>query len=123
MKVNTQVPDTEKVQNQTYLGLVEPNWKGRLANHTADFKHASRRGATCLSEYVWTLKEAGREYSITWAIMARAKSYSPTSDCCRLCVKEKSLMILYPEWATLNDRHEFFSHCRHKRKLLLSSAP
>ena len=109
----------------TYLGLVEPEWKSRLGNHKQDFKTRSKKGATCLSSYIWSLKEKGlvedRDFSITWALVARAKAYSPTSDSCRLCLKEKSLMILKPEWALLNSRDEFFNYCRHKSKLLLSN--
>ena len=65
--------------------------------------------------------EEDKDYFITWALVARAKAYSPTSDSCRLCLKEKSLIMLKPEWAMLNSRDEFFIHCRHKNKLLLSS--
>ena len=125
VKVDADVPEAEVVPVKTYLGLVEPEWKGRHSNHKQDFKTTSRRDATCLSSYIWSLKDKGmvedRDYSISWALMARAKAYSPTSDCCRLCLKEKSLMILKPEWAELNSRDEFFNHCRHKNKLLLSN--
>ena len=65
--------------------------------------------------------EENKDFTITWALAARAKSYSPTSDSCRLCLKEKSMMILKPEWALLNSRDEFFNHRRHKSKLLLSN--
>ena len=119
------VMEVEDAPVETYLGLVEPEWKGRLGNHKQDFKTSSRRDATCLSTYIWSLKEKGlkedRDFSITWALVGRAKAYSPTSDSCRLCLKEKSLMILKPEWAKLNSRDEFFNHCRHKNKLLLAN--
>ena len=115
----------EEAPVKTYLGLAEPEWKVRLGNHKQDFKTTSKKNATCLSTFIWSLKEKGmvedRDFSIAWALVGRAKSYSPTSDSCRLCLKEKSLMILKPEWATLNSRDEFFNHCRHKHKLLLSS--
>ena len=118
-------PEVEKVPDQTYLGVVEPEWKERLGNHKQDWKKASRRGATCLSKYIWALKEKGleeeKDWSVSWALMARASAFSPTAGYCRLCVKEKSLMMMKPEMATLNDRDEFFAHCRHKNKLLLSS--
>ena len=109
----------------TYLGVVEPEWKERKRNHKSDFKLPHRRIATCLSEYIWSLKDKGleedKDWTVTWALMARAPSFSPTTGCCRLCLKEKSLMVLKPEWATLNNRNEFFATCRHKTKLLLSS--
>ena len=111
--------------DQTYLGVCEPEWKERLGNHKQDWKKPDKRGATCLSKYIWSLKDKGlekdRDWTVSWALMARASVFSPTSGCCRLCVKEKSLMVLKPELASLNDRDEFFAHCRHKNKLLLSS--
>ena len=118
-------PEVEKVPDQTYLGVVEPEWKERLGNHKQDWKNPDKRGATCLSKYIWSLKDKGlvqdKDWTVSWALMARAKAFSPSSGYCRLCIKEKSLMILHPEWASLNDRDEFFAHCRHKNKLLLSS--
>ena len=78
-----------------------------------------------MSGYIWSLKDRGmvedKDFTISWTLLARAKAYSSTTDCCRLCLKEKSMMILQPHLALLNDRDEFFNHCRHKNKLLLSS--
>ena len=125
VKVPRGVVEVEDAPGKTYLGLVEPEWKLRQGNHKQDFKTASRRDATCLSTHIWSLKDKGlvedKDFTINWALVARAKAYSPTSDSCRLCLKEKSLMILKPEWALLNSRDEFFNHCRHKNKLLLST--
>ena len=125
VKVDAEVPAAEVVPVKTYLGIVEPEWKERKGNHNSDFKYSSKRGATCLSGYIWSLKDKGmvenKDFTISWTLVARAKAYSSTTDCCRLCLKEKSLMILQPHLALLNDRDEFFNHCRHKNKLLLSS--
>ena len=104
---------------------LKAEWKERKGNHNSDFKYSSKRGATCLSGYIWSLKDKGmvenKDFTISWTLVARAKAYSSTTDCCRLCIKEKSLMILQPHLALLNDRDEFFNHCRHKNKLLLSN--
>ena len=117
--------EVEEAPEHTYLGLTEPEWKERLGNHKQDFKTTSRRNATRLSTFIWSLKEKGKvedkDFAISWALVGRAKAYSSSINSCRLCLKEKSLMILKPEWATLNSRDEFFNHCLHKRKLLLSS--
>ena len=125
VKVDADVPAAEVLPAKTYLGIVEPEWKERKGNHNSDFKHSSKRGATCLSGYIWSLKDRGmvedKDFTISWTLLARAKAYSSTTDCCRLCLKEKSMMILQPHLALLNDRDEFFNHCRHKNKLLLSS--
>ena len=120
------VDDNEPaVPDQTYLGITEPEWKLRHANHKQDFKKVSQRGRTCLSKYIWSLKDKGlveeRDYNITWALVSKASSFSPTSGQCRLCLLEKSLLVLKPHLGTLNDREEFFCHCRHKDKLLLQA--
>ena len=60
-------------------------------------------------------------YSISWTLMSKASSFSPTTGQCRLCLMEKSLLVLKPHLGTLNDRNEFFCHCRHKEKLLLEA--
>ena len=80
--------EVEDAPEMTYLGLTDPEWKERLGNHKQDFKTASRKDATCLSSYIWSLKEKGlvedKNFFISWALVGRAKAYSPTSDCCRL---------------------------------------
>ena len=88
-------------------------------------KKPAHRGRTCLSKYIWSLKDKGLvediDYSISWALITRASSFSATSGQCRLCLMEKSLLVLKPHLGSLNDRDEFFCHCRHKEKLLLQA--
>ena len=99
--------------------------EGEARQPQTGLQDGQQASATCLSTYIWSLKDKGKvedkDFSISWALVGRAQAYSPTADSCRLCLKEKSLMILKPEWAVLNSRDEFFNHCRHKNKLLLSS--
>ena len=45
----------EKVPDQTYLGVCEPEWKERLGNHKQDWKKPPKGGATCLSKYIWSI--------------------------------------------------------------------
>ena len=117
--------EEERTPDETYVGVTEPEWKLRLGNHKQNFKKVSQRGHTCLSNYIWTLKDKGlveeRDYNITWALKAKATSFSPTSGQCRLCLTEKVLMVLEPQSSTLNDRNEFYNHCLHKDKLLLGA--
>ena len=126
VKADEEVPAVvELTPVKTYLGLSSTEWKERLGNHKQTFKKASRKGETCLSSYIWELKakgmEEGRNFNISWALVGRANTYSPSSDLCRLCLLEKSMIMRKPEWALLNSRDEFFNPCRHKTKLLLSS--
>ena len=127
VKVNPpeEATEEERAPDQTYIGLTEPEWKLRHGNHKQNFKRPSQRGATCLSKYIWSLKDKGleeeKDYNITWAFKTTANSFSPTSGQCRLCLTEKSLMVLEPECSTLNDRNEFYNHCLHRDKLLLGA--
>ena len=45
---------------------------------------------------VWKLKDQGSPYTITWQILSRARSYNATSRMCRLCLKEKFLIMFAP---------------------------
>ena len=125
VKVPDDAPEEEKVPDETYLGVTDPEWKLRHGNHKQDFKKPAHRGRTCLSKYIWSLKDKGLvediDYSISWALITRASSFSATSGQCRLCLMEKSLLVLKPHLGSLNDRDEFFCHCRHKEKLLLQA--
>jgi len=106
--------------SETYLGLSEPSWKLRFNNHTASFKHRHKRTETMLSKHVWKLKDEGKEFEFEkWKILARGKAYSPSSNCCRLCLKEKYFLMFKPEQGTLNKRNEFYSHCRHMASWLV----
>ena len=107
VKIAEDAPEEEKVPDQTYLGVTEPEWKVRHANHKQDFKKPSQHGRTCLSKYIWSLKDKGMvedtDYTISWALMSKG-SFSPTSGQCRLCLLEKSLLVMQPYLGTLNNR-------------------
>ena len=105
---------------QTYLGRTKPNWKSRLGNHTASFKNIGQRTDSGLSKYVWDLKGQKRGFKLSWSLIARSTSYSPSLDICRLCLTEKHLLMQQPGLGTLNVEDEFYAACRHKEPLLLS---
>ena len=115
-----EVIDPRTNQVQTYLGRTKPTWKSRSYNHTASFDHRSKRIHSGLSEYIWDLKDKGWRYKISWALIKRSSSYSPSSDTCRLCLEEKRLLMMEPGLGTLNVENEFYASCRHKAPLLLS---
>ena len=60
-------------------------------------------------------------YEVKWSIIDRAKEFNPDTKKCRLCIKEKYYIIFQPECASLNDRSELFSTCRHRKKKLLAN--
>ena len=74
---------------------------------------------TELSKHLWQLKEANKEFNITWKILAKAKSYTNLTKRCNLCTTEKFFLICRPHMATLNKRNELVSTCRHRRKFIL----
>ena len=106
----------------TYVGLTEGPFKTRFSSHKYSFSNQAQRNTTALSKHVWSLKDSGTPYKITWRILARARPYSPISKRCNLCTTEKYYIICHPSLATLNNRNELASSCRHRRKFLLKHA-
>ena len=108
-------------KQETYIGLTETTFKLRYNNHTNSFRNESKRHSTALSQYIWSLKDNNIQYSLSWKIIDKGSSYSTSSKCCNLCIKEKYHIICQPQYATLNSRSELGSSCRHRSKYLLST--
>ena len=85
--------------------------------HQMSCNHEKRRNDTELSKHLWKLKEKKEGYSISWKIIAKAKSYSNTTKRCNLCITEKFFILSNPQMATLNKRNELIAelHPRAKR--------
>ena len=113
-----EVTNTSTGEKETYTGLTEGTMRDRIAKHEGNCRHRHQPG-TRLSSHVWKLKDQGSPYTISWAILSRASSYNPTSRMCRLCLKEKFLIMFAPATASLNKRSEIFSSCRHRQGKLL----
>lgn len=107
--------------DQTYVGLTENAFKTRYTNHKASFNHRTKRNATELSKYIWSLKDSNVAYNINWTILKRTSPYNISSGRCNLCLWEKYFIIYRPILATLNKRNELLSSCRHASKYLLSN--
>ena len=95
---------------------MKPRWRNILPN-----TFTSSRDSFSFLSSIYIYIERERDYNITWALKAKATSFSPTSGQCRLCLTEKTLMVLEPQCSTLNNRDEFYNHCLHKDKLLLGA--
>ena len=104
---------------ETYIGLTANSIKDRITKHKTSFKYKKYKNKTTLSQHIWGLKEQKLKYSIKWEIMETASSYSPISNICQLCTREKYYIIFKSNLCTLNTRNEIGTHCRHKKKLLL----
>ena len=119
----TQV-DSGKVQ--TYTGLASTEWKKRLAVHKSSIRHRAKPGAkssnsTELSNHTWDLKDKKIDYTISWKIIDRAQPFNPSTKMCRLCLTEKYHLMYNEKGATLNNRDEFYSACRHQKGKLISN--
>ena len=105
----------------TYTGLTGNTFKARHGGHKTSFNSRRYYKSTTLSKHIWKLKDENQPYNIDWSITDRAPVFNPATRSCRLCLKEKYYIMFFPTAATLNDRDEFFSTCRHRLRLLLSN--
>ena len=60
-------------KKETYIGLTATQFKGRYRNHLMSFRHEKRRNETELIKHLLHLKEANKEFDITW-------KYSPKQN-------------------------------------------
>ena len=107
---------------ETYIGLTANTFKTRFNAHKNSFNNINRRNATTLSNHIWSLKDNKVKYKIDWKIIDRGRPYYPTNKNCKLCTKVKYYIICRPEMATLNNRNELTSKCRHRDRFLLCNA-
>ena len=106
---------------QTYTGLTGDTFKKRFGGHKTSFTHKKYSTSTTLSKHIWELKDKKENFDIVWSITDRAPVFNPITGRCRLCLKEKYYIMFYPHLATLNDRSEIWSTCRHRLQPLLSN--
>ena len=72
--------------------------------------------STCLSKYIWELKDKGTDHEIKWSIIKRAKPYSGKPSRCNLCLAEKLCLLTADKSVLLNKRSELVTKCRHENK-------
>ena len=105
----------------TYTGLTSRSFKDRFYGHRRTFKEKIPEESTTLSRKVWGLKEKNEDFSIKWSIVDRGTPFNPKTRRCNLCTKEKFYIIFDPDGASLNQRSELYSACRHRTQQLLSN--
>ena len=115
-----EVTDSQS-KTETYTGLTSNTFKTRFYGHRNSFKNRNSEHSTTLSSHIWSLKDKNLDYTVKWKIIGRASEFNPVNRKCRLCLKEKYHIIFQPEGATLNERSELFSTCRHRLKKLLEN--
>ena len=57
---------------------------------------------TTLSKHIWELADSGKNYSLKFKILYRAKPYTSKFKQCGLCIKEKTTIITQSDRATMN---------------------
>ena len=107
-------------QNQ-YIGLCDTTFKMRYNTHKNSFKYQDKRKHTKLSDHIWDLKLKNCDFDLSWRIVSKANSYSPSSKICNLCNREIYYILYKPEMANLNKRNELMSACRHQTKFKLQN--
>ena len=101
-----------------YTGLCSTTFKDRLGAHKQSFK-TDGKNPTSLSKFIWNLKKKNQNFEVTWKILDKGEPFSPITENCALCIKEKFHIIFNQESADINSRDELFSACRHKSMKLL----
>ena len=106
---------------ESYVGLTENSFKTRYSNHKSSFRDPNKRLSTELSKHIWHLKDTKIGFSLAWKILKQAATFNPASNRCNLCLWEKYFIICRADPASLNERNELVTSCRHALKFLLSS--
>ena len=101
-----------------YIGLSEPEWKKRLANHKTSFSNRKYESSTAISKEIWRIKDQGGTFAVQWSIIGHAPAYNPASKRCSLCTTE-ALHINSNSTKLLNTRSELVKKCRHQNKFSL----
>ena len=112
---------------ETYTGVTAGTFKCRWYGHCHDIRHRPKPGdenkGTTLSNYIWKLKDQNLQYNLEWQVVMRGADYNPATGICGVCNLEKFFIMFKVDGASLNQRSEFFTHCRHYRKFLLCPPP
>ena len=73
-----------------------------------------------LSKYLWELKRKNKIPLISWKIVCKVYG-NPKRNFCRLCLKERLLIVKFSNQDILNKRSEFISKCRYENQYCLKS--
>jgi len=110
---------TSSIRNygeKIYIGISEPPFKERYANHKKSFNNATYKKETVLSKEVWRIKEQNETFSVKWRIRRQCPTYTPMAKKCALCVNEKVDIVYFEGSSLLNKKSEIISTCRHRLK-------
>ena len=111
---------TARAVMRRYAGATEPIFKKRFANHKSSFSNPVKRSETCLSKYIWKLKDQNIPYEIKWSLYKQSFPYQCGTRKCDICLSEKLAILKGDPKVLINKRSEIMNKCRHKLKYKLS---
>ena len=76
---------------------------------------------TSWSNHIWDLKDENIQFSITFQVLQKSKSFNPIGVQCLLCLSEATQILINPNLATLNSRSETYGFCHHRKIYLLET--
>ena len=93
-------------ETDTYTGLTSQTFKNRWYKHQETKNDENHPVHAHLGSEI-------KNFDIKWTIIDKVKDFNPITRKCRLCMKEKFHILYNKSGATLNERSELFSTCRH----------
>ena len=103
-----------------YIGLAEPKFKKRFANHKTSFCNERYEKETELSKEIWRLKRKDFVPNVTWKTIRQCAPFNRAALKCNLCLNEKLEIATFPDNdRLLNSRNELISKCHHVNKFTL----
>ena len=115
-----EISQADSTEKKFYIGMTAHPFKHRYNNHTKSFRDHKYSNKTVLSNYVWGLKDEGKDFTVNWSILKRAKGYESGAKLCNLCLEEKLFIMKADKKNLLNKQTEIFSTCRHGNKFLIN---
>ena len=83
-EATTNAPETT---DRYYVGQAK-DFNVRYRNHQTSFRNKATHQVCNLKDEVWSLKDTGKEFTLTWKILRKSKSYKPGDKSCALCLDE-----------------------------------
>ena len=111
----------EQGEPMYYVGLTEPPFKGRWADHKSSFRNVQYKSKSKLSAFVWDLREKNINSVINWSLVLRkCATYRAGGEQCNFCFWEK-YYIIKGDYHMINQKDELMGKCRHRDKFLLKN--
>ena len=107
---------TVNIENESskfYYGITENEFKTRWRRHIQTFKNENLANETGLSDYIWDLKNRGKNFTIEWSEHEKSNAFKPGHNFCWLCVTEKThILNSLNDKNMLNKKSELISKCK-----------